>query len=399
MTKAGALTSRIVTDMQGWEALKPWWDSLLEASADSTPWQSWDYLTNWWRHLAGDRKLRIVVVESAGVPVMVFPLQITRERMIGVPTRLLEPISSMWDVNRPRFALGAHDPRAFQVGLETIWGIRGEWDSIRVEEIPLEDPQAKDLAAFANRRELWFRGVLSSVCPTLRIDQSWDAYLKTRGSRMRKNLRASLRKLEGLGPVRLQICETPDDVAAGFDVMLWLHKRSWKRRKHVGLSLSPQFQAFFRAFLMAMTARGRARILVLRAGEQPAAATVAFLHLDTYFSTEIVHDAAFARCSPGTLLESMEIEGLMKAGGFQHYDFLGRFLSNKQRWTDDARVTSRLYLFQPCVSNWLLDLHYFRAKPLVKRVWRSVFGLSRATAQALRFVRADGARDSGAAEA
>jgi CelD/BcsL family acetyltransferase involved in cellulose biosynthesis len=387
MTKAGALTSRIVTDMEGWDALRPWWDALLEASADSTPWQTWHYLTSWWRNLAGDRKLRIVVVESAGVPVMIFPMQITREWMLCVPTRLLEPISSMWDVNRPRVALGAHDVRAFQVGLETLWGIRGEWDSLRFEELPLDDPQVKELRGFAERRELWFRDVLSSVCPTLRVDQSWEPFLKSRGTRLRKNLRASMRRLESEGPVQLQVCDTADEVAEGFELMLQLHKRSWKRRKHVGLSLSPQFQTFFRAFLTAMAARGRARVLVLRSGGRPVAATVAFLHLDTYFSTEIVHDAAFARCSPGTLLESMEIEGLMTSGGYRHYDFLGRFLNNKQRWTDDARVTSRLYLFRPCAANWLLDLHYFRAKPTVKRVWRAVFGLSRATAQALRFVK------------
>jgi CelD/BcsL family acetyltransferase involved in cellulose biosynthesis len=387
MTKAGAMTSRIVTDMAGWEALRPWWDSLLEASTDSTPWQTWDYLANWWRNLAEDRKLRIVVVESAGTPVMIFPMQITKEWMIGVPTRLLEPISMMWDVNRPRVALGAHDQRAFQVGLETLWGIRSEWDSIRIEELPLEDPQARELRAFAERRELWFRDVLSSVCPTLRVDQRWDDFMKTRGNRLRKNLRASMRKLEGEGAVELQTCSTAEEVEQGFEVMLQLHQRSWKKKKHVGLSLSPQFREFFRGFLTAMAARGRACVLVLRCGDRPVAATVAFLHLDTYFSTEIVHDAAFAKCSPGTLLESMEIERLMTAGGFRHYDFLGRFLSNKQRWTDDARVTSRIYLFRPNASNYLLDLHYFRAKPVVKRIWRSVFGLSRATAQALRFVK------------
>ena len=386
MTRAGALTSRIVTDLKGWEELHPWWDRLLEASTDSTPWQAWDYLTNWWRNLAGGRKLRIVVVESSGTPVMIFPMQITREWMIGVPTRLLEPISMMWDVNRPRVALGTPDARAFQVGLETLWDIRREWDSIRIEELPVDDPQALALRDFADSREMRFRDVLSSVCPTLRLDQSWDTFLKSRGPRLRKNLRASMRKLESAGPVRLEVCATAAEVEQGFGVMLELHQRSWKRRKRVGLSLSPKFRSFFHGFLAAMAGRDGARVLVLRCNEHPIAATVAFLHLDTYFSTEIVHDAAWAKYSPGTLLEALEIERLMTAGGFRHYDFLGRFLSNKQRWTDEARVTSRLYLFRRTASNWLLDLHYFRAKPVLKRAWRSLFGLSRATAQAQRFV-------------
>jgi CelD/BcsL family acetyltransferase involved in cellulose biosynthesis len=387
MTRAGELTSRIVTDISGWEALRPWWDVLLEASPDSTPWQSWDYLWCWWHTLGADKQLRIIVVERHGVPVQVFPMQITRETMIGVPTRLIEPITMMWDVNRPRFALGGFDPVAFRLGLETLWTLRDEWDSIRIEELPMTDWQAQELKAFAASRGLWFRDVLSSVCPYLRLDQPWPKFLQSRGARLRKNLRLSRNRLEEFGPVRLEVHERPEDVARAFDVVLGLHRRSWKRRKYVGLSLSVGYREFFRAFLLNMAARGQGRVLVLRAGNRAVAATIALLHRDTYFSTEIVHDAEFARCSPGTLLEAIELERLMNAPGpLRHYDFLGRFLSNKQRWTATARVTHRIYVFRPRLATAFLDLHYFKAKPLVKRAWRAVFGLSKGTAQALRFV-------------
>lgn len=386
MTRAGPLTVRIVTDVHGWEALQPWWDTLLEASTDSTPWQTWDYLWCWWRNLGGDKELRIIVVESAGVPVMIFPLQIGRETMIGVPTRIIEPITMMWDVNRPRFAIGAPDMQVFRLGLEALWGLRDEWDSIRIEELPLSDPQAQELKALAGRHGLWFRDVLSSVCPHLSLEQSWDEFLKTRGNRLRKNLRACLRKLEAEGAVHLEVSETPEDVVRAFDVAMGLHRRSWKRRKQVGLSLSVPYREFFRAFLLNRAAKGRACVLTLWAADRPAAATIAFLHGDTYFSTEIVHDAAFARCSPGTLLEAFELERLMNGRRLRSYDFLGRFLSNKQRWTEAARITHRLYLFKPSLPNFALDLHYFRAKPAVKRLWRAVFGLSRVTAQAMRFM-------------
>ena len=386
MTRAGPLSVRIVTDVRGWEALQPWWDTLLEASTDSTPWQTWDYLSCWWRNLGGDKLLRIIVVESAGVPVMIFPLQVARETMIGVPTRIIEPITMMWDVNRPRFALGAPDMQVFRLGLDAVWGIRDEWEAIRIEELPLSDPQAQELKALARRRGLWFREVLSSVCPHLSLEQSWDAFLRTRGTRLRKNLRASLRKLEAAGTVRLEVSETPDDVVRAFDVAMRLHRKSWKRRKHVGLSQSVQYCEFFRAFLLNRAAKGCAYVLTLWAADRPVAATIAFGHLDMYFSTEIVHDAAFARCSPGTLLESFELERLMRARRFRSYDFLGRFLSNKQRWTETARITHRLYVWRPTLPNFVLDLHYFRVKPAVKRLWRAVFGLSRETAQAMRFV-------------
>jgi len=381
------LTTRIVTDVAGWEQLSPYWDPLLNASHDSTPWQNWDYLTHWWKHLGKTKKLRIVVVERGGEPVMIFPLQLGPENMIGLNTRILEPIAMLWDVNRPRFAIGAPDDDAFRAGLDAILGFKKEWDTLRVEELPIDDAQSRALDVFAAQNGFRFRYAQSSVVPFIKVDCSWQDFLKTRGSKMKKNLRASLRKLEAMAPVTLTSHESPEEVYEAYKITLALHAKSWKRKKKVGLSLSKDFEAFFSGFLDGMARRGQTRILVLRAGDKPVAATIAFTHLDTYFSTEIVHDAAYAACSPGTLLESFELERVMNERQYANYDFLGRFLSNKQRWTDQARITHRIYIFRPSLTNWLLDLHYFRAKPAIKRMWRTLFGLSKSTAQAMRFMK------------
>lgn len=380
-------THRIVTSVPEWETLRSCWDRLLHESEDSTPWQSWDYLSAWWRHLGVKHRLRIVVVERDGQPVLIFPLQLARSSMLGLPVRLLEPVSMLWDVNRPRFALGRGDAEAWRCGLDAIWSLRGEWDAIRVEELPLADPQAEALSAFAVERNLWFRHVLSSVCPWLSLEQSWPEFLKARSSRMRKNLRAALRRLEGFGPVGVDSYDTPEEISTGIAIMRELHLRSWKHKKRVGLSQSDAYRTFFTTFAGAMAERDKARVLVLRAGGRPVAATVGFTHGDTYFSTEIVHDEAFKECSPGTLLESFELQRLMEEGKHRAYDFLGRFLSNKQRWTEQARVTHRFYLFQGSLLTAVLEFHYFRAKPAVKRLWRAAFGLSRPTRQAEQFVR------------
>lgn len=380
--------TRIISDVQAWESLRPHWDALLNASLDSTPWQNWDYLTHWWRHMSKGKVLRIVVVERDGAPVMVFPLQLGPENMIGINTRVLEPIASLWDVNRPRFAIGEMDREAFTAGLDAIWAFRSEWDTVRIEELPLMDPQSLALLEYASQHGLKFRHAQSSMCPFIKVESTWADFLKTRGSKMKKNLRASQRKLEtASGAVTVDCNASPEEVRKAFDVTLDLHAKSWKKKKRVGLSLSNEYRNFFRDFLFSMAERGQARVLILRAGGRPVASTIAFLHLDTYFSTEIVHDNAYSAFSPGTLLESFELEQVMTERRFGHYDFLGRFLSNKQRWTDDARATHRIYIFRPTVKNWLLDMHYFRAKPAVKRIWRKTFGLSKVTSQAMKFMR------------
>lgn len=64
-------------------------------------------------------------------------------------------------------------------------------------------------------------------------------------------------------------------------------------------------------------------------GSRPIAATLALLEGSTYYSAHIAHDNEFARYSPGTLLESIELEDLMRERRFHTYDFLAGALQNK----------------------------------------------------------------------
>ncbi|HEY1282953.1 MAG TPA: GNAT family N-acetyltransferase [Steroidobacteraceae bacterium] len=384
MTRAGSLSVRFFKSVRGWETLQSWWDGLLESSPDSTPWQSWDYLWSGWQRLGGDKELRLVVVERAGVPVMIFPLQLTREKLLGVPARIIEPLGLTSDVNRPRLALGAPDTQAFAVGLEGLWSLREEWDALRVDDLPLTDGEAGDLKAFAEEHRMWCRDSLSRMHAPLSLAQPWDEFLNTRSPALRENLRAALRNLAAEGVVQFEVSESPEDVMTAFNVVLGLQQRRGLDRKPPSFTASPLYREFFREFLVNMALKGHARVLILWAGDRPVAGAVAVLHRDTYFSTEIVHDAAFARCSPENLLVSFELERLMAPGLPRSYQFSGGFADVPPRWTDETRDAHHIYVFQSGLRSWV-DRHYFRARPAVRRACRAVFGLSRGTAHATRF--------------
>ena len=367
MNASAALTCRVVEDMEGWTPLQPHWDELLLSSAHSTPWQSFDFLTQWWRHMADSNRLRLFVVERDGRPCMILPLQIsTWPWLPGIPVYILEPIGMIMDVNRPRFALGPHDPEAYACALGEIWRRRAEWHFIRIDEKPAEDPEVAVLRGFATAHDLRFRQAFSHVCPYLDLDQPWESYLHKRSSRMRKNLRAAQRRLEALGPVSLRSFESPAEVERGFDIVLGLYGRSWKLKKKVEHNESEGYRRFYRGLLESMSRLGRTRIFALYCGERPVAATIAFTSGSTYYSAQIVHDAEFGHCSPGTLLEAHELEGLMRERRYKTYDFLGSFLNNKLRWTDTATPTTHVFVMHRSMVNFIVDTYYFRLKPRIK---------------------------------
>ena len=362
-----ALRCRVLTGDGDWLAVQPWWDELLAASPGATPWQSWDYLSLWWHHLAQDRQLRLFVVERDGRPVLVLPLQVSRRLdMVGLSVRTVEPIATIMDVNRPRFGLGALDRDAYRCAFEALWQRRGEWDAIRIDERAEADPETALLRELAAEHGLWYRATFSHLCPWLDLRQDFDAYLRSRGRKLHKNLRAARRRLDSIGEVRLVTYQSPAEIRAGFDVVLELHRGSWKRRERVEHSQSQAYRVFYAAWLERMARMDCARVLVLYCGDRPVAATVAFMRDDTYHSAQIVHDERFASASPGTLLEAMEIESVMREGRHATYDFLGGFLNNKMRWTDTAHATSLVFVLRPMLRTALVDAFYCHAKPWVK---------------------------------
>jgi CelD/BcsL family acetyltransferase involved in cellulose biosynthesis len=211
-----------------------------------------------------------------------------------------------------------------------------------------------------------FRQSFSHLCPYLDLNQSWDSYLQSRSSKLRKNLRASRKRLESLGPTELRIFESTHDIDTGLAIVRDLHKRSWKHVKKIEHSKSDAYERFYGAWIKSQAQLGRARVLALFSGSRPVAATIALLNGTTYHSAQIVHDAEYAHCSPGTLLESLELEGLMHEQRFTTFDFMGSFLNNKLRWTNTATPTSHVFLMRKNLRNAIIDGYYFYLKPWLK---------------------------------
>jgi CelD/BcsL family acetyltransferase involved in cellulose biosynthesis len=362
-----SLTCTLHTDAGLWERLRADWDRLLAESPDSTPSQSSDFLRLWWQHLAERRELRVFVVEDSGRPVLIFPLQLSPRRWYGVPLRWLEPLGMLDQINRPRLALGRLDPQAYACGFDAI-GSRSDWHVIRIDEKPPDDPELQLLEAFAARTGLRYLPEPFDPCAVINLQQPWSAYLSTRSAKFRKNLRACTRRLEAAGQARLDIARTPADIESAFDTLVDIHTRSWKHWPRYGLSHSTELQQFYRKLLALMAAKGCARVLTLSLDSRPMAATFALMDRDTYYSFEIAHDPQFERYSPGTLLESMELQGLMDEGVYRRYDPMSGAYGNKMRWAESMQPMSLVCVMRTTpVTRTHIYVEY-RLRPAVTRL-------------------------------
>jgi CelD/BcsL family acetyltransferase involved in cellulose biosynthesis len=359
------LSCDVLQDDEAWDRLREAWEPLRAMTPDATPWQSWDFLSGWWRSQRQARRLCLVVVAEGGSPRLILPLQISRASR-AVALRWLEPVGMRDDTHRPRLGIGPLDRDAYRLALERLWGMRRHWDGLRLEERRPEEADVEILREFAVERGASVRLQPLHACPYLSLETDWAGYIASRSVRLRKNLRAARRRLDARGPWALQRFESVAEVREGFALLGQVHARSWKAREGLGLSLSDAYRRFYESYAVGRAARGAARVLVLRSGPRPVAATLAITEGDTYYSVMIAHDAEFDDCSPGTLLEALELEGLMAERRFRRYDFLGAHLANKRRWTDTAIDTCRVTVLPPGPLAWLYGSWIFGIRPRLR---------------------------------
>jgi CelD/BcsL family acetyltransferase involved in cellulose biosynthesis len=355
---------RVLTEESAWDIIREDWERLYAITPGATPWQSWDFQSRWWRYMRGSRQLRIVIVTHDDTACLILPLQLTIQTAFRL--RVLEPIGMPDDINRPRLGIGPFDLSALHAGLQALWNRPVEWDGLRIDEKTLPDDEVSVLREAAKSRAATIRCVPFHPCPFLTLPVSWNVYLAERGTRLAKNLRSSRRAIEARGALSSEQFDDAAGVVRAYDVLVELHRRSWKHDAKIGLSQSEHYQTFYRDFVVRMAQLGRARAWILSCDGVTVAATLAFHDKATYYSTQIAHDQAFAKASPGTLLESIELEKLISEGRFQTYDFLGGALNNKRRWTDSALQTHRAWLIRRSVRGRLFSIFTFRIKPLLK---------------------------------
>ena len=223
-------------------------------------------------------------------------------------------------------------------------------------DTPLVDPQAPEAALGAaldhlreHRREVWL------VLPALPADGPVHAALlralSARGlrpvavlpfdrpvihrrpeptyldgrfsSRRRKELRKQRRRLGaalGADAATVELLSAGTDADEAIDELLRLEAAGWKGREGTALASRPGDAAFFRDAMRVFAGDGRARVWALKGGEATAAMACGVVSGDTLFHLKIAHDEAFAKSSPGLLLELDLIDAFHAEAPLAHLD-------------------------------------------------------------------------------
>lgn len=309
--------TRWVSHRDAAETLRSAWDDLAANASEPNPFYEPHLLLPALDNLAAKSDIRLIAVEDRMQPgrlIALMPVQI-RSTYRGLPIRTAHAWRSVHTfLATPLVRKGCEwdAMRALVAGLRQD-GVR----LIRLPHMASDGPIADALSIVAKSHGLATAVSRRFARALLQSKQSGDAYIEGSVSKKkRKEYARQSRRLSELGGVTFEEPDTDDPAAVEGIVLqfLELERQSWKGRAGTALAQRPAEARFFLQACRAAAAAGKLHCLTLNLDGVPIASIVNFAggsdESTGMFSFKIAYDEAYARYSPGVLLE-LELTRLM----------------------------------------------------------------------------------------
>ena len=371
MTPVAAKTIVVqrIEDPAAFQALREEWDELLAASLADSFFLTWEWLYAWWTHLAGDRRLFLLVARQGGRLVAIAPLSLCSRRVARVvPLRSVE-------------FLGAD--RLSSDYLDVI--VRRGWEADAIPALAryladarlaleLASVRRAGCAAAALSRALTQRRwrmleTPTAVCPFIDLSgHTWESYLGTLESKPRNDFLRLLKNLTKKFSVRLEPASSEPQRREFMVHLVRLHNLRWQNLGGSDALHTADLVAFHDEVSRVTLERGWLRLFVLWLDGQPVASLYGFRYGRTFYFVQTGFDPAYGRHAVGLITVGLTIKSAI-AEGAEEYDFLRGDEAYKFRWAREVRHLATLEVY-PRGAPELLYRRTQRLTAVAKRIAR-----------------------------
>jgi len=329
-----AIQSKLVQDFDDFLKLREPWNELVRNCDVDHAFMRHEWFECWVRHLGTADNLRILTVWSDGLMVAAAPLQMKRQKLKGMPLRVLSFMSSSVS---PRCNFILHSSCDSAGFFNEVFAIRA-WDLVYTENLEV------GLATTNKYLEYLKSGIFRNYdtepgrqSPHQILDTDWDSYLKTLSKNHRKNIRAALRRLEELGEYEFLEFETYEGSEIIFEQMVVVSGSSWKSEFGTDLKSNPKIAAFYKDFSRLGSREGLWKLYMLRIGNALVAFDYLLKHNNSLTGIRSDYDPAYKDLMPGHLMKVATIRDLCSRGVPWEYDMGGMAAEYKKGYVKNVR--------------------------------------------------------------
>jgi len=368
-TSGRGVSISVVTEPRQWLTLQSDWEALLSETVDSNVFQSFDYLWQWWKYLGIWHDLRVIVITRGDSVIGVVPMMMEHFSIYGKTVRKLMFISAPMEMSRPKLIFGSNDGDCTPAFFEYLERSEKDWDIIDIDE-QIAGGQADDIRAELDKRN-YLVAESETLCPYVEIASDWKSFMAGRPRKMRSNINRLRRRGAELGDLDIRLVDQWPTLQCAMDDYCDIESRSWKASKSLDIASDKGDFYFYSGLAEAFGRHGNFELRILECEGKSIAGTFGIRKNGVFQSLKIAHDLDYGKYSPGTLLESYELEQLF-ATDLKLYEFMGSFLANKLRWTSTVHKTANLHIYQRRPRLMLFFFVYFVFKRHVKKALKKI---------------------------
>ncbi|MBI3649762.1 MAG: GNAT family N-acetyltransferase [Acidobacteria bacterium] len=343
-----------VTTREGFQALQPIWNALLEQSASNALSLTYEWLSTWWDVFHQGRELYLLVARDENEVIGIAPLLKRTVQHYGVlPFRRLEFLASGEDEadeicsDYLDFILRrGRESEALDLMLRYLYENDADWDEILFTDMCGESANLPLIKAFCEDYEINLRQVRDEMAIFLPLPNSFAEVMQNVGGHFRRRIRQDRKAFANYGGA-VRVIKKADEFAAGFTALVDLHQGRWTARGNTGVFSSEKFLRFHRRFAQQAMEKDWLRLYLALKDGKPIAATYNFVYKKKVFYYQSGFQLANSGLlSPGVFIQSHSIEDAIREG-LTEFDFLkGRPDSYKFKWKPETRSLVQMRLAQ-----------------------------------------------------
>jgi CelD/BcsL family acetyltransferase involved in cellulose biosynthesis len=339
----GTLRSEVVTCPKAFATLSGEWDQLVGDSGRQGYFMRWRWNFLWWEHLApAQAELRLVICRTSdGTLVGLAPIYLRIRKAFGIvkvrELLLLGTGVSLKTAEYLDVVTRAGYERTGAVSMANALIQMGDWDRIWCSRVPDDSPVMAHFIAALNATAVSGR---FDEAPYIDTSRGWDAYKRSLGRSMRRNVAYYARRLFQSRPCEFKRVQAAEELDVAFDALIKLHTAQWQSKKVVGSLSNDVFATFLRSVAHESLADKRLRLWTLKVDGTIEAVLLGFLDGGIVHYFQKGHNPAFAKDDLGTALVSLCVRDCCEDPEIRAFDFMGGGAPYKRMWAKNIRTTT-----------------------------------------------------------
>jgi CelD/BcsL family acetyltransferase involved in cellulose biosynthesis len=323
--------------------------ALQQESLYATP----EWILSLWESHYGMTGVDFFISPPGDCRFAVIPLRCSRIRKFGLPFNQVALISNAYANDNTLLIDGTLDD-----GVKDLASaMRGyDWDWLTAESVLCSSRTEELLRKFASSIGAIVTTEPHWRSPYMPIVGTWDAFLSSRSSNFRSDMKRKWNKAIGAG-VEFREVTGVVDVQSAIDEVLAIESRSWKQGAGSSIGRDSAAARFYRIFLPKAAERGWLNLHLLYVKGVAVAYDMGVTLHNRYYMLKTSFDDTVDSLSPGVVIRQHVVKGLFDRGVVEH-DFMGDADPYKLRWTSLEREHLSLRVYNPArlrtrLYNWL----------------------------------------------